>query len=148
MGMTMTKMAVLCAVVLAACGGKQKQGPDMPTPDESNEHAETPPDQSASMVPSEKQDEIFQDLKRKGNTVSRCLSIAMEAGDVPKSTKGHITFEVVVDPSGHAGSVKVIKSEIQNDGIVSCATKKIQEIDFPQIPSKYETSITYMLEAN
>src|SRR5436309_830720 len=53
----MTMLKILCAVLaIAACGGKQNPNPG-PTVDESGEHAETPPDQGANMIPPEKMDE-------------------------------------------------------------------------------------------
>jgi hypothetical protein len=148
----MSKTKILCAAVLviAACGGKQKTnggpGPDV---DEHGEHAETPPDQSATMIPPEKMDEITQALKRKAMIISRCLATAMENKEVPRGAHGRVTLELVVEPSGSAGDVKVVKSDFHSaPGIEDCVVKHVKDIAFPQIPKRYETSFTYPMEAN
>jgi hypothetical protein len=144
----MTKL--LCAVlVIAACGGKQKTNGPGPAVDESGEHADTPPDQSANMVPPEKMDEVTNDLKRKAGIISRCLADAMDEKEVPRGAHGKVTLEIVVGTGGKADSVKVVKSDFSSaPKVADCVVKHVQEIEFPTLPKSYETSYTYPMEAN
>ena len=140
----------LCAVVLwvAGCGGKQKTGPG-PEVDETGEHAEPVADQSGNMIPAEKMDEINNDLKRKAMSISQCLASAMDNKSVPRGAHGKVSLEIVIQPSGQASSVKVIKSDFREaPGIDDCVIKHVQEIAFPTLPKQYETSYTYPMEAN
>ena len=84
-------VVVAMVVVGAACGGKQKN--DTMNVDETNEHANNVPDSSANMIAPEKMDEVTQALKRKQMIVSRCLATAMENKEVPRGTRGKVTFE-------------------------------------------------------
>jgi hypothetical protein len=143
----MNMMKLLCVVVaLAACGSKQKN--DTMQVDETNEQANTVPDNSANMIPAEKMDEVSQALKRKQMIVSRCLATAMENKEVPRGTHGKVTFEIVVDPSGKVSSVKVNKSDIQAQSVIDCAKHHVEEVSVSALPHQYETSFTYAMEAN
>lgn len=147
----MSKLLVgllLFVLVVAACGGKQKTGPG-PTVDETGEHADTPPDQSASMIPPEKMDEVTNNLKRKAGIISRCLADAMDEKEVPRGAHGKVTLELVIGTGGHADSVKVVKSDFASaPSVANCVVKHVQEIEFPTLPKSYETSFTYPMEAN
>jgi hypothetical protein len=100
------------------------------------------------MVPAEKMDEVTQALSRKQMIISRCLSTAVEAGEVPKSTRGKVTLEISIAPSGQATKVDVIKSSIPASSVQGCVKRKVEEIAFPELPKQYETSYTYAMEAN
>jgi len=142
---------VLFAVlVVAACGGKQQTEDTEPTGPSVVGQQDTgdSTDRSGNMISPDKMDEVNQDLGRRRDLVSRCLASAMEAKEVPRGTHGRITFEIVIDTSGHASSVKVDKTDIQNQGVVDCATKRVQDTAFPELPKQYETSYTFAMEAN
>jgi hypothetical protein len=147
--MSMMKSVLAVVLIVAACGGKQKTSGDdtgasvLGQPDTGD-----PTDRSGNMISPEKMDEVTQDLKRKQMIVSRCMSTAQEAGEVKKGTHGKVTFEIVIDTSGKATSVKVAKTDIQNEGVLGCAKKHVEDISFPQLPKQYETSFTYAMEAN
>ncbi len=149
--MNMTKhlwLAVLVVGLGVGCGGKQKTGPG-PEVDETGEHADTVPDQSGTMIPPEKMDEVSNDLNRKGMIISQCLASAMEEGKVPRGAHGKVGLEIVIAPSGKASSVKVNKSDFrQAPEVEDCVVKHVQDIEFPQLPKQYETSHTYSMEAN
>jgi len=100
------------------------------------------------IIPPEKMDEVQTDLGRRQMIVSRCLANAMEAGDVPRGTHGHITFEIRIGTGGSAESVKVAKTDVQAKSVLDCATKHVQDTGFPTLPKAYETSYTYAMEAN
>ena len=148
--MMIVKRALLVAVVVAGCGGKQKTddtepaGPSVLGQQDTGDSS----DHSGSMIPADKMDEVAQDLGRRRDIVSRCLASAMEAKQVARGTHGRITFEIVIDTSGHAASVKVDKTDIQDQSVVECATKRVQDTAFPQLPKQYETSYTFAMEAN
>jgi hypothetical protein len=144
-------LAVLVAAV-AACGGKQTGdtaeggGATIDTQATSGD----PTDHSGNMIPPEKMDEVQHDLQRKQVVISRCLADAVEAGDVPKSTRGRIVVELVVSTDGHAGNVRVVPATttIKEDKVQGCVVKHVQEISFPQLPKSYETSYSFAMEAN
>jgi hypothetical protein len=146
--MSMKKNVLMMVLVVAACGGKQKTGDDTSGSVLGQQDTGDPTDRSGNMISPEKMDEVTQDLKRKEMIVSRCMSAAQETGDVKKGTRGRVTFEIVIDTSGKATSVKVAKTDIQNEGVLGCAKKHVEDISFPQLPKQYETSFTFAMEAN
>jgi hypothetical protein len=142
------KKALLLAV-LVACGGHKSQPQDPTGPSVLGVQDQgDPSDHSGNMIPPEKMDEIQQDLKRKEMIISRCLADAVEAGDAKKNTHGKVVVELVVAPSGKAQNVKVVKSDFTAQSVNECTIKHVQDIEFPQIPRKYETSYTFAMEAD
>jgi hypothetical protein len=142
-------MAVLlaaAATTTTACGGK-KAGPTTP-PDESGGGGEVSrPDPDATMVKPELADEIQRAFERKRAAVSRCLSLAIDAKELPKSSRGRITLNVVVTPAGKAGEVNVAKASLESKVLSDCVIGKVKEIIFPEVPKAYPTSYTYAFEA-
>ncbi len=98
------------------------------------------------MIPSDKMDEIQRDLGRKRETVSRCLAFAVDNKELPKQSKGKITLEITIT-GGHAKNVKVINATLDSKSLSDCVIKKVEEIEFPDLPAPYETSFTYQFEA-
>lgn len=139
------KTIAMLACLLVACGGKKQQE----TTPESSMMDTTPParDNSGEMVPPEKMDEVKRDLDRKQMIVSRCLSTAMEAGDVKKGTHGKVALEITIT-GNKASNVKVIRSDIENKSVTDCVIKHVEDIEFPEMTKPYETSYTYAMEAN
>ena len=141
--------SVLLLAVLVACGGHKSQPQDPSGPSVLGVQDQGDPnDHSGNMIPPEKMDEIQQDLKRKEMIISRCLAEAVEAGDAKKNTHGKVVVELVVSPSGKAQNVKVVKSDFTAQSVNECTVKHVEDIEFPQIPRKYETSYTYAMEAD
>jgi hypothetical protein len=141
---------VLLATLLVACGGKQTTDDTEPTGPSVMGQQDTgdSTDRSGAMIPPDKMDEVSQDLDRRRDTVSRCLAQAMDNREVKRGTHGKVTFEIVIGTSGHTESVKLDKTDIQDKGVVDCATKIVQETAFPELPHRYETSYTFAMEAN
>lgn len=133
----------LIATMLLACGG-HKAAATMPDPDSDGASGTAEGD----IIPPEKMDQVDQNLKRRGTQVSHCLARAINTGDVPRGTRGRITFGIRIGTDGHASSVRVIKSEIENQSVVDCATKLVEDTSFPTLPRAYETSYTYGLDAS
>ncbi len=130
------------AIAITACGGhKQASTTTTPPPP-------PPPDNGGTMVAPEQIDEIQHDFERKNEIISNCLAMAMDAQEVKRGTHGEVSFEVVVGTNGSATSVKVIKTNLTAKSVIDCATKHVQEIEFPHIPRRYETSYEYAMEAN
>lgn len=146
----MKNLLFLAVLALAACGGKNKNdaneggGATIDTQATSGD----PTDRSGSMVPPEKMEEVNSALLRKNNIISRCLSAAVETGSVPKGTHGKVTVELSISTSGQATKVDVIKSSIDSKEVQGCVKRHVEEIAFPTLPSQYETSYTYAMEAN
>ena len=139
------KTIAMLACLLVACGGK-KQEDTTPTNDMINTTPEAH-EGGADMVPPEKMDEVKHDLDRKQMIVSRCLSAAMEAGEVKKGTHGKVGLEITIT-GNKASNVKIIHSDIEQKSVTDCVIKHVQDIEFPQMSKPYETSYTYAMEAN
>ncbi len=142
---------LLVVLAAAACGSKNKNDAEETgggaTIDTQATSGDTT-DRSASMVPPEKMDEVNRALQRKQMIVSRCLSSAVEAGEAPKNSRGKVTLEISIAPSGQATKVSVIKSSFEAPSVQECVKKKVEEISFPELPKQFETSWTYAMEAN
>ena len=145
----MRKTLFVVAVLCACGGGKKKEDTTSSgvTPIDPNMSSGDPTDRSASMIPPEKMDEINRLLDRKRPTVSRCLTMVVDNKELPKGSRGKMTLGITVTPAGKASPVKVINSTLESKTLEDCVIGKVQEIQFPQIPSKYETTYSYAFEA-
>jgi hypothetical protein len=142
--------AALFAVLIAVgCGGggkKQSEDSTGPSIDPNATSGDTT-DRSGSMIPGEKMDEINRLLDRKRPTVSRCLTMVVDNGGLPKGSRGKMMLDITVATGGKASSVKVIKSSLESKPLEDCVIGKVNEIEFPQIPSAYQTTYSYAFEA-
>ena len=142
--------ATLFAVVIAiGCGGGGKKSSEestTPTIDPNATSGDTT-DRSASMIPMEKMDEINRLLDRKRPTVSRCLTMVVDNQELPKGSRGKMTLGITISPAGKATKVDVIKDSLDSKKLEECVIGKVQEIEFPQIPSTYQTTYAYAFEA-
>ena len=141
--------AALIAVVVIGCGGggkKQSEESTGPTIDPNATTGDTT-DRSGSMISGDKMDEINRLLDRKRPTVSRCLTMVVDNGGLPKGSRGTMTLDITVSTAGKASSVKVIKSSLESKPLEDCVIGKVNEIEFPQIPSQYQTTYAYAFEA-
>ena len=147
---TMTKLALLAVLTVAACGSKNKSDAEEGGAGSIDPNATTgdTTDRSGEQVDPMKMDEVRQLLDRKRNIVSRCLSMAIESGAAPKNARGRIALAIKIAPSGQTTSVEVIKSGIESPEVQGCVKRKVEEITFPQMSKEYETSYTYAMEAN
>ena len=103
--------------------------------------------ESGEVVPPDKIDEINRQLSRKRAVMSRCLAIAVDNKELPKNSHGKVTVEIVIAPSGTAGSVNIVRASLQSKMLDDCVIGHIKEIAFPQLPRSFETSYTYAFEA-
>ena len=142
------KLILAVVVVVAACGGKNKGAEEGGATIDTQATTGDPTDRSGEQVPSETMDEINQMLQRKQMIVSRCLSVAVEAGEAPKGTHAKITLAISITTSGSVSKVDVIKSTIDLQSVQSCVKQHVQQIAFPTVPKQYDTSWTYAMEAN
>ena len=136
-------MAVMAVLLAAACGGKQAT----PTTPDDDGGSVTPPDPGDTMFRPETMDEIQRMFERKRNAVSRCLSAAIDAKELPKNSRGRITLNVVISPAGKAGDIKVARASLESKLLTDCVIGKVREIVFPEVPKPYQTSYTYAFEA-
>ena len=142
----MVKQLVIAAALLAACGGGKKADT---TPDDTGRTEEvTPPTDDPNMVPPEKMEEIVRMLDRKERIMARCLADAVDAKELPKNSRGKITLEIVISPSGSPDQIKVIASSLESEKLSSCVIGHVKTIQFPTLPKAYPTSHTYRFEAN
>lgn len=139
-------VAVLCA---GACGGSKKNEDTTSggVTIDPNASSGDPTDRSASMIPPEKMDEITRLLDRKRPTVSRCLTMVVDNKELPKGSRGKMTLEITVSPAGKASSIKVVSTSLESKTLEDCVIGKVQEIQFPEIPSPYHTTYAYAFEA-
>ncbi len=136
--------ALMFVALLAACGGGKKAET---TPVEPERQVETAPDQSGDMVPPETLEQITNMLARKERIMSRCLADAVDAKELPKNSRGKITLEIVIAPSGEPTTVKVIQASIESARLNECVIGHVKSIRFPELPKPYPTSYTYGFEA-
>ena len=140
---------ILLLAILAACGGHKSSPQDPSGPSVMGvEDKGDPNDHSGSMIAPEKMDEVQNDLKRKEMIISRCLADAVEAGEAKHNTRGKVTVELTVSTEGKAQNVRVVKSDIQTQSVLDCTKKHVEDIEFPQIKKRFETSYTYSMEAD
>lgn len=128
---------------LAACGGGSKSSGET-TP---NTTAAKPADENGTVVSNETMDEIRRALDRKRNVVARCLTPAIDAGELPKNARGRMTLELVITPAGKATDIKVIKTSIESKMVADCVIERVGEIEFPSVPDALPWSYTYGFEA-
>jgi hypothetical protein len=147
---TMTKLALLAVLTVAACGNKNKNDAEEGGGGSIDPNATTgdTTDRSGEQVDPVKMDEVRILLDRKRNIVSRCLSMAIENGSAPKNARGRVVLAIKISPTGHTTSVEVIKSGIESTEVQGCVKRKVEEIVFPEMSKEYETSYTYAMEAN
>ncbi|MEO6771626.1 MAG: hypothetical protein ABI467_01205 [Kofleriaceae bacterium] len=139
------KNVLFLAALLFGCHHKQADTTESTGPLVDNtEH----PTSGGDIIPPEKMDEVQNDLGRRQMIISRCLATAMENGEVPHGTHGHITFEIRIGTGGAAESVKVVKTDLQAKSVLECATKYVQDTAFPRLSRSFETSYEYAMEAN
>jgi hypothetical protein len=145
--LTAVLLAVTAAAATAACGGKKASTlPDESGDSDMSSSAE-PRDSSGTMVPPDTMDEVQRAFERKRNSVSRCLSAAVDAKELPRQSRGKITLNVTVQPGGKAGEVKIVKATLESQMLSDCVIAKVKEIIFPEVPRAYPTSYTYAFEA-
>ncbi|HEY5922179.1 MAG TPA: AgmX/PglI C-terminal domain-containing protein [Kofleriaceae bacterium] len=144
----MKKLLVLVVLAAAACGGKNKDAEEGGATIDTQATTGDPTDRSGEQVGPEKMDEINNLLGRKQMIISRCLSVAVEAGEAPKGVKAKVTVALSIAPSGSVSKVDVIKSTIDLQSVQSCVKGHVQAITFPNVPKTYDTSFTYAMEAN
>ena len=145
----MVKQLLIAAVVLAGCGGKK--GTTTPVDDTNNDQTAADQQQDsaeANMVPPEKMEEIVRMLDRKERIMARCLADAVDTKELPKNSRGKITLEIVISPSGSPDQVKVIASTLESESLKACVIGHVKTIQFPTLPKPYPTSHTYRFEAN
>jgi hypothetical protein len=136
-------------LIAVGCGGggkKQSEDSTGPSIDPNATSGDTT-DRSGSMIPGEKMDEINRLLDRKRPTVSRCLTMVVDNGGLPKGSRGKMTLDITVGTGGKAKGVNVIKSSLESKPLEDCVIGKVNEIEFPQIPSEYHTTYSYAFEA-
>jgi TonB family protein len=143
----MRNLVVIAMLLAAACGGKKKNT-TTPEPDPGENANVGTSSSNSSMIPGDKIDEIQRLLERRRETVSRCLTFAINNKDLPKSARGRVTLAITVTPSGKADAVKVLKSSIDSKSLNDCVVGKVKETVFPEIPKSYETTYTYTFEAS
>jgi hypothetical protein len=136
------KTILMSLLILGACGGGGKKQDTTPEPDVAQ------PDQSdGNMVAPDTADEIQRLFDRKRPAVSRCLSMAIDSKELPKNSRGKVTLAVTISRAGRAEEVKVIKASLESKALEDCVIGKVQEIQFPEVPSPYPTTYTYAFEA-
>jgi TonB family protein len=136
--------ALLIAGLVAGCGGKHAEST---TTGGGTTGGEPVANQGGEQVPPEKMDEINRNLERKRPVMSRCLGIAVDNKELPKNSRGKVTLEIVISPSGKADNVKVVRSSLESKTLNECLINHVKEISFPELPKPYETSYTYGFEA-
>jgi hypothetical protein len=138
------RFSLLGALALAACGGGGAAAGGDTTAGEPGGPAS---DDDGAVVSAETMDEIRRALDRKRNVVARCLTPAIEAEELPKSSRGRMTLSFVISPQGRAGEIEVVKTSLESKLLASCVIERVGEIEFPELPKPLPWSYTYGFEA-
>jgi hypothetical protein len=147
--MTMRSTTLLILLAIAACGGGGKK--EETVVDDSGGDGTSSDDTTGgdAMIPPEKMDEIQRLLDRKRLVAARCLTDAVNSGEIKnKNAKGFITVEFVISTGGKAQDVKVARTNIETDSVQQCTLSKVHEIEFPTLPASVPYSYTFAFEAN
>jgi hypothetical protein len=135
---------------LAACGGGGKGGDTTPDPDEGGGDAVDDgqgSDGDDGMIPPERMDEIKTALDRKRNAATRCLTEAIDAGELDKNARGAVTVGFVIAPSGQPRDVQVLEASIDSKLLHGCVTDLVSGMTFPELPHDLDWSYTFAFEA-
>ena len=145
----MVRLAMVAALVLAACGGKGKSEDTAPDEGEVSEEggmSESDPC-AGGMCPPEKLEQIQNELNRKRGVATRCLTDAVDAGEADKNSRGKIVVEFVIQQNGQAKDIQIVKSSIQSEVLEACIIDLVAKIGFPDIPQDLDWSYTFAFEA-
>ena len=146
--MTMGKLLLVCAV-LVACGGKKPE-PVPVTGGTIGPGGEMHDDRvggEGAMIAPEKMDEIKRLLDRKQNIVSHCLAIAVDNKELPKNSRGKVTIEFSIGTDGRSSGHKVIEKTLESKTLEECVIGHVKDIQFPQIKHSIQYSYAYAFEA-
>lgn len=139
------KPLLFLAMVAVGCGGKHAPATSGTGP-EGGESEVAVAAGDGDIVPPEQMDEINRSLERKRTVVSRCLAIAIDNKELPKSSAGKITLDIVI-AGGKAETVKVVRSTLDSPSLNACVIGHVKAIQFPELAKPYPTSFTYGFEA-
>jgi hypothetical protein len=141
-------IAPLLLGLAVACGGKAPAAtPVEPTGDDPGGETTHASSSDGEMVPPEAMDQIKTALDRKRNAVARCLAPVIDNKELPKNARGKMTLEFIISPAGKAGSVKVVKADLESKALADCVINDVEQIEFPHLPKPLEWSYTYAFEA-
>jgi hypothetical protein len=142
----MTK-PLLVVVLVVACGGGKKAS-TTPEPADDDESTQEMTNDESAVVSPDTMDQIKRMFERKAPAVSRCLSMVVDNKELPKNSRGRITLEVTITPSGAPGQIRVVKASLDNQALTDCILDKVREIRFPEVPHAFPSTYTYGFEAN
>jgi TonB family protein len=140
-------LALICVLAVACGGKKHKTAPVAPDTGGGGGGVGEPQTSDHAMVSNETMDEINRLFERRGKAVSRCLAIVVDNKELPKNSRGKVTIEATILPSGKIGSVKVLKASLESKPLNDCVVERVKEIEFPKLPKDYQTTYTYAFEA-
>lgn len=141
-------LAVLAGLGVAApgCGGGDKRAEE-PAPAIDEDGGDDEGGASDVLVPEEKFDEIKSVFERKASIVSRCFVTGVEAGEIEKNAKGHITIGATIGTDGKASSVKALQSSLGSKAAEQCVVDLVKDWTFTDsLPKPVETSHTYVMD--
>jgi hypothetical protein len=145
--------AMLAGLALGCGGSPRSDTTPAGTPAAGDGAAQSEPGGQAGqtgageVVPPDKFDEINRQLSRKRAVMSRCLALAVDNKELPGNSRGKVTVEIVIAPSGTAETVHIVRASLKSKMLDDCVIGHIKEIAFPQLPRSFETSYTYAFEA-
>jgi hypothetical protein len=143
----MVRIVWLAAVLpgLVACGGGSKKAETFP--DDEGGGAGAPPPSGGEMIPPERMDGIQRELDRKRGNATRCLTQAIDHGEIDKNARGKIAVEFVIARNGQARDLRVIRTSFESQRFQDCVLDVVRKIDFGSLPRDLEWSYTFAFEA-
>jgi hypothetical protein len=142
----MRTIALVTVLAVAACGGKSKSA-DTTLAGGGGGGDDSGDDSGGDMVPPERMDEITRLLDRKRTAAARCLADAVNAGKANKNARGHVAVSFTISTAGNAEGVRVTETSLDNADVEACVMKKVEEIDFGDLPRALEWSYAFAFES-
>ncbi|MBP9087590.1 MAG: AgmX/PglI C-terminal domain-containing protein [Kofleriaceae bacterium] len=137
---------LMVGAVVSSCGGSKNTATST-VPSTSDDSSAPPVEATGPMESAEALDGINRALDRKRPMAARCLSEAVDRKELPGSARGKMTLGFTISADGKASAIKVIKSTLESEQLVTCVVGVVERITFPTLGHARDWSYTYAFEA-
>lgn len=140
--MTKGMWMVVGACALGACAGPVEETRVARRAQMTQPETESSGADEAAVTP-EQMEEIEGLFRRKEPQVVSCYNEELARAPREQKIEGDVTFNMVVEQTGHATGVRVVKTSLNNPTIETCVAKMIATWKFPTVSGRYAVSHRY-----